>query len=55
MMMEDECVQDCPRGYLSNYDTNTCKSISDLDIALIPFPCLIIAMVMFFLSYVGSM
>ena len=54
MMMEDECVQDCPSGYLSNYDANECKAISDLDIALIPFPCLIIALVFFFLSYVGS-
>ena len=28
--------------------------MADLDISLIPFPCLILAVVLFFLSYVGS-
>lgn len=52
--MDDGCVSDCPKGYYANYDNDTCRPISDLDISLIPFPCLIIAVVFFFVSYVGS-
>lgn len=54
MSMDNDCVTDCPSGYLSNYSANECRRISDLDIHLIPFPCIIIAVVFFFLSYVGS-
>ncbi len=54
MMLNEGCVQDCPKGYLSNYSASECYPLSDLDIKLIPFPCCIIAIVMFFLSYVGS-
>lgn len=54
MLYEGTCVSDCPKGYLSNYSASLCYPLSDLDIDLIPFPCLIIAMVFFFLSYVGS-
>jgi hypothetical protein len=54
MMLKDSCVSDCPKGYLSNYSGNFCYPLSDLDIRLIPFPCLIIAVLFFFLSYVGS-
>lgn len=54
MMMDGECVKDCPKGYLSNYSANKCTPLSDLDISLIPFPCLIIAAAFFAASYVGS-
>ena len=54
LMLNDECVSDCPKGYLSNYSASECYPISGLDIDLIPFPCLILAIVFFFLSYVGS-
>ena len=54
MMHLDACVSDCPRGYLSNYEASSCYPLSDLDIRLIPFPCLIIAAVFLFLSYVGD-
>ena len=48
------CVSDCPEGFLSDYDGSFCYSLSSLDISLIPFPSLLIAIVFFFLSYVGS-
>ena len=46
-------MSDCPSGYLSDYDGSSCYSLASLDVDLIPFPCLIIATVLFFLSYVG--
>ena len=54
MLHLDACVSDCPKGYLSNYEASSCYPLSDLDIRLIPFPCLIIAAVFLFLSYVGD-
>ena len=54
MLHLDACVDDCPKGYLSNYEASSCYPLSDLDIRLIPFPCLIIACVFLFLSYVGD-
>ena len=54
MMHLDACVSDCPKGYLSNYEASSCYPLSDLDIRLIPFPCLLIACVFLFLSYVGD-
>jgi NADH:ubiquinone oxidoreductase subunit 6 (subunit J) len=48
------CVSACPEGYLSDYDASYCYSLASLDIRLIPFPCLLIAIVFFFLTYVGS-
>ena len=54
MTMENGCVSDCPKGYYANYDNDSCRPISDLDINVIPFPCIIIAGVFFCLSYVGS-
>lgn len=53
LLHEGVCVSDCPTGFLSNYEEQFCYSLDSLDISLIPFPCLIIAIVLFFLSYVG--
>ena len=38
---------------MADYDDGECYSLSDLDIDLIPFPCLIVATTFFILSYVG--
>ena len=54
LMYESECVTDCPKGYISNYSASTCTALSDLDIDLIPFPCIIIAFIFLIISYVGS-
>ena len=53
-MFKSECVSDCPSGWLSNYEANECYPLTDLDVKLIPFPCLIVMVILFFLSYVGS-
>lgn len=47
------CVSDCPSGYLSDYEASYCYSLASLDVDLIPFPCLVLATLLFFLSYVG--
>ena len=47
-------MSDCPSGWLSNFGSNLCYPLTDLDISLIPFPSLIISVVFFFLSYVGD-
>ena len=54
MMFQNGCVSDCPSGYLADYAAKNCYPLSDLDIALIPFPSLLIALVFLLLSYVGS-
>ena len=54
MMFQGTCVSDCPKGYLADYSARNCYPLSDLDISLIPFPSILIALVFFFLSYVGS-
>ena len=54
MMLEDGCVSDCPPGYLSNYDADTCRSLSDLDAKTLPFPFIIITLLCLALSWVGS-
>ena len=38
---------------MADYDAKTCAALSDMDISLIPFPCLIVAGTFFILSYVG--
>ena len=43
----------CPKDYFADYDDMVCKSLADLDISPIPFPCLIVAGTFFILSYVG--
>lgn len=53
-MHEYDCVSDCPKGFLADYDAKNCYPLSDLDISLIPFPCLIITLTFFILSYVGK-
>ena len=55
LMLKDECVSDCPKGWLSNYTANECYPLSDLDIDLWPFPCLIVAVLFGLLSMVGGM
>ena len=53
LMFEGTCVSVCPKDYLADYDDMVCVSLADLDISLIPFPCLIVAGTFFILSYVG--
>ena len=53
LMLEGNCVSVCPKGYIADYDVMKCKSLAELDISLIPFPCLIVAATFFILSYVG--
>ena len=53
-MYLDNCVSDCPSGWLSNYESSECYPLTDLDINLIPFPSLIIAGIFFFLSYASA-
>jgi len=47
------CVSVCPKDFIADYDDMECYSLSDLDISLLYFPCLIIAGTFFLLSYVG--
>ena len=54
MKLDNECVSDCPEGYLANYSADTCTSLDDVDVKIIYFPFLIIALLCFALSYVGS-
>ena len=53
LMLEGTCVSACPKDYFADYDDMECVSLADLDISLIPFPCLIVAGTFFILSYVG--
>ena len=53
LMLEGNCVSVCPKDYIADYDDMKCKSLAELDISLIPFPCLIVAATFFILSYVG--
>ena len=48
------CTSDCPPGYFANYSADTCKSLDDVDVRIIYFPFLIIMLLCFALSYVGS-
>ena len=50
----DHCVTDCPEGFLSNYEEGRCEDLSNTDAKVIYFPFLIVTLLVFCLSWVGS-
>ena len=54
MELDGECVADCPRYYLANFDATKCYHLDALDVKLIYFPFLIVSATFFLLSVVGA-
>ena len=49
-----DCINDCPRYFMANFYGTECFALSTMDISLIYFPFLIVMVLLFGLSYVGS-
>lgn len=54
MVHEGGCVTDCPRFFFANYAATECLPMSNIDIKLIYFPFLILTVIMFIVSWLGT-
>lgn len=54
LVHQGSCVNDCPRFFYANYAATECIPMSNLDVKLVYFPFLIVTVIMFMLSYVGT-